>query len=243
MNSSTFVYSSDPARRTLPPLPGWLADEADLADEAVLFGLSEARPDERIAQIRLAFAERTIFLEKQIEQAQEQVGELNLAIEAAQSRLGLLETGPPMPDAGRWFSVAGQRLSLRLGLSLMGSVGAVLGMDTLFPAPAIGLLLGGLVGVGGIGAALIRYGFDQKLRLEQHRAARANKAVQLASVNAEIIDYQRYKADLINELYQHEAHRDGQYAHRDRLVRLFDSEFDLARSLRYSLKPDDAPYV
>ncbi len=243
MNASPFFSSPDPARRPLPPLPGWLADEASLADEAVLFGLSEARPDERIAQIRLAFAERTIALEKQIEQAQEQVGELNLAIEAAQSRLISLAIPPPTPDAGRWFSVAGQRFLLRLGLSLMGSVGAFFGVDTLFPAAAIGLLLGGLVGVGGIGAALIRYSFDQKSRLEQHRTARESKAAQLTRVNAEIIDYQQHKANLINELYQHEAGRDAQYAHRDRLVRLFESEFDLARSLRYSLKPDDAPYV
>ncbi|HEY0108803.1 MAG TPA: hypothetical protein VGB67_04190, partial [Fibrella sp.] len=63
-------------------LPVWLTDEQVLRDEAVLFGLSEARPDEKIAAIRLAFAALTAPLEKQIEQQHEAIGNLNLLLDA-----------------------------------------------------------------------------------------------------------------------------------------------------------------
>ncbi|MBO0939145.1 hypothetical protein J2I47_21500 [Fibrella sp. HMF5335] len=243
MIASSFPYAPVALSRVLPPLPGWLADEASLADEAVLFGLSEARPEERVAQIRLAFAERTVWLEKQIEQAQEQVGDLNLAIETAHAQLHERRSGPQPPRAERLFSVAGQRFLLWLVVSLLISAGAFWSVDTLFPATSVGLLMGALLGMAGVGVALIRYRFDQKARLEQQRADRLHHDEQTTKARAEVADLQLAKQQVISSLYQAEAHRDAQYAHRDRLIRLFESEFDLARSLRYSLKPDDAPYV
>ena len=231
------------SRRELPPLPHWLADEAMLADEAVLFGLSEARPDERVAQIRLAFAERTVLLEKQVEQAQEQVGDINLALETIHTRLNQHSSNTQPVGAGRLVSAAGQRFLVRLAVSGLGCIGAFWGMNVLFPGTMAGLLTSALLGLSGVGLALIRYGFDQKVRLDQQRADRLYRDGQLSRLNTELADYQRTKQQLIADLYQAEAHRDGQYAHRDRLIYLFESEFDLARSLRYSFKPDESSYV
>lgn len=42
------------------PLPAWLADEEALRDEGVLWGLSHAQPDSKIAQISAFFARETI---------------------------------------------------------------------------------------------------------------------------------------------------------------------------------------
>lgn len=242
MHSSLSLFAAKQAQPTLPPLPAWLADEANLADEAVLAGLSEARPDERIAQIRLAFAERTAWLEKQIEQAQEQIGELNLTIEAARARLTTMETGT-QPLNQNYLSEAGQRLLLGFGLTLIGSVGAFFGAEALAPTTGIGLVSSGIIGLAGVGAFLIRYSFDLRARLEQQRTNQLHHNEQTTKLTAEITDYQASKRQLIHDLYLAEAERDQYYAHRDRLIHLFESEFDLARSLRYSLKPDNALYV
>ena len=227
----------------MTPLPNWLTDEASLADEAVLFGLSEARPDERIAQIRLAFLERTVLVEKRIEQAQKQVSDLNAAIDAAQRSLDELATRPSTTGNGPLFSLAGQRLLLRFCLSLAFSTALFFGAEQLLPATLAGVLLGGLAGLGGIGAALIGYVFDGRVRLEQQREDRQGRDEQRAKTEKKRTDYQQTKQQVIAELYHYEANRDGQYAHRDRLICLFDSEFDLARSLRYNLKPNDYRYA
>lgn len=226
-----------------PPLPDWLINDANLADEAVLVGLSEARPDERIAQIRLAFAEQTIGLEKHIEQAQEQVGELNLTIETAQARLDLLESAPQPTGNRRFSSMAVQRFLLTLSLTLAGSVMTRFVADALFPATTTGLLVGSIIGLGGVGVSLIRYRFEHENILEQQRANRLCHHEQTTRLTSELIDCQATKQNLIGNLYQAEAERDQLYAHRDRLIRLFESEFDLARSLRYSLQPTETPYV
>ncbi|MBO0933168.1 hypothetical protein [Fibrella aquatilis] len=223
------------------PLPDWLADEASLADEAVLFGLSEARPDERLAQIRLAFLERTVLVEKQIEQAQEHVSDLNAVIDAAQTDLNALQT-LQLTGQKRLFSLAGQRLLIRFGLSLVGCAAVIFSTNQLLPTPFASVLLGGLVGLGGIGAALIRYAADGRARLNQQQADRLIQEQRLAKTESKLVDYQQTKQQLIADLYQYEAIRDAQHAHRDRLIRLFESEFDLARSLRYSLNPNDYRY-
>ncbi|GAB4033610.1 hypothetical protein [Spirosoma gilvum] len=72
------------------PLPHWLADEESLRDEGVLFGLSDARPDSKLAQIRAYFGQLTAPLEEAVEQYTEKIGELNLFIEQRENRLTAL---------------------------------------------------------------------------------------------------------------------------------------------------------
>lgn len=71
-------------------LPGWLADEESLRDEGVLFGLSDARPDSKLDQIRAYFGQQSASVEEQIEQHTEKIGELNLFIEQRENRITAL---------------------------------------------------------------------------------------------------------------------------------------------------------
>ncbi len=73
------------------PVPSWLADERLLRDEGVLFGLSDARAEEKIAVIRTFFANQTAGIERQIEHYNEKIGELNLFIGQRENELGELE--------------------------------------------------------------------------------------------------------------------------------------------------------
>ncbi|AUD03870.1 hypothetical protein [Spirosoma pollinicola] len=72
------------------PLPDWLADENSLRDEGVLFGLSDARPDGKINQIRAFFAGQTASLDELVTENTEKIGELNLLIEHRESRITTL---------------------------------------------------------------------------------------------------------------------------------------------------------
>ncbi|WP_227686919.1 hypothetical protein [Spirosoma arboris] len=74
----------------LEPLPGWLADEESLRDEGVLFGLSDTRPDSKVAQIRAYFGKQSAPLDEQIEYYTEKIGELNLFIEHRENRITAL---------------------------------------------------------------------------------------------------------------------------------------------------------
>lgn len=71
----------------LESLPYWLTDEDALRDEGVLFGLSDAGPDEKVAEIRAYFGRQVAPLDRQIEQHTEKIGELNLLIEQWESRM------------------------------------------------------------------------------------------------------------------------------------------------------------
>lgn len=68
-------------------LPNWLADEENLRDEGVLFGLSDARPDEKIAEIRFLFSQQAAPLDELIEQHTEKIDELNLLIEQRENQI------------------------------------------------------------------------------------------------------------------------------------------------------------
>lgn len=72
------------------PLPAWLADEDSLRDEGVLFGLSEARPDGKISQIRAFFARQTAPLAELLDENTERIGELNLFIEQRENQITAL---------------------------------------------------------------------------------------------------------------------------------------------------------
>lgn len=72
------------------PLPEWLADEDSLRDEGVLFGLSEARPDGKVAQIRSFFARQTAPLTESADENTERIGEFNLVIDQRENRMTTL---------------------------------------------------------------------------------------------------------------------------------------------------------
>jgi hypothetical protein len=58
-------------------LPQWLSNQDSLRDEGVLFGLSDAKAEEKTAIIKYYFAQQTAGVEQEIEQQNEHIGELN----------------------------------------------------------------------------------------------------------------------------------------------------------------------
>ncbi|GAB3794368.1 hypothetical protein GCM10028819_07840 [Spirosoma humi] len=86
MNLQSAAIRSSPVY-TPEPLPEWLADQDSLRDEGVLFGLSEARPDGKISQIRAFFSRQTAPLTELADENTERIGELNLFIEQRENRI------------------------------------------------------------------------------------------------------------------------------------------------------------
>lgn len=101
----------------------WLEDEGLLRDEAVLFGLSDARVDEKVALIRHYFAHRSADLERKVEQFNERIGELNLFIEQKENRMGELEHKRSELDARRPDEHHLPRMLVGLGLSVLMCIG------------------------------------------------------------------------------------------------------------------------
>ena len=62
-------------------LPNWLTDEENLRDEGVMFGLSDAGPEGKIAEIRSLFNQQATPLKGRIQQHTEKILELNGLIE------------------------------------------------------------------------------------------------------------------------------------------------------------------
>lgn len=69
------------------PMPYWLADEDTLRDEGVLFGLSESEPTAKTDSIHNYFQHQTTQHERDIEQQNERVQELNLFIGQKENRI------------------------------------------------------------------------------------------------------------------------------------------------------------
>lgn len=139
----------------LTPLPDWLRDEDSLRDEGVLFGLSDAPPDSKTAQIRTAFAQQSALPEKLIEQYTEQIGELDRRIKQHESRLIALrdqiaELQNRQPVAHNLL-----RTVVSLGLSVVMSIGTFYLIDeTLRPSfpnrwIAVGVFLAGMFNLFG----------------------------------------------------------------------------------------------
>lgn len=226
---------------TLPP---WLTDEQLLRDEAVLFGLSESPPDEKLAAIRFAFAALTAPLEKQIEQHHEAIGNLNLLLEITDNQLidskPNAQSGIARPDQAGGPSSG--FTGWPIGWFLLGLVASLLlcagtYLSTLWLVDAqLALLVAGLAGAGaGVGsllmsqamhkAILARNAFRKQQHDETHRQLLTDRA-----------NRQLEKQAQIEQLYRAEAALNQQQAHRELLVRLFNSEFDLARSLRHQVR-------
>jgi len=71
-------------------IPFWLENEDALRDEGVIFGLSEAKAEEKIGAIRNYFAHQTAETEKIVEYHSEKIGEINLLIEQKETRINEL---------------------------------------------------------------------------------------------------------------------------------------------------------
>lgn len=213
-------------------LPVWLTDEQLLRDEAVLFGLSEARPDEKIASIRLAFAALTAPLEKQIEQHHEAIGELTMRLSADDTQPNNQQLTLSKSGSGSWL-VGGCLLGLLL--SLLVCAGTYLG-TLAFVNAQLALLMASLAGISGCVLTL----FVSLTTYRNRVAAISLRQAQLDAVCqqqlADRADWQQQKRLETEQSYQAEATLNQQHAHRDLLIRLFESEFDLARSLRHQVR-------
>ena len=71
-------------------IPFWLENEDALRDEGVIFGLSEAKTEEKIGAIRNFFAHQTAEIEKTVEYHSEKIDEINLFIEQKETRINEL---------------------------------------------------------------------------------------------------------------------------------------------------------
>jgi hypothetical protein len=71
--------------------PSWLEDETLLRDEGVIFGLSESKPEEKVAIIRNYFVHQTADLEREVERHSEKIQELNLFIGQKENRINELK--------------------------------------------------------------------------------------------------------------------------------------------------------
>lgn len=80
-------------------LPAWLEDETLLRDEGVIFGLSESKPEEKVAIIRSYFVHQTADLELDVERHGERIQELNLFIEQKETRINELKEKAAELDA------------------------------------------------------------------------------------------------------------------------------------------------
>ncbi len=73
------------------PFPHWLSNEDALRDEGVIFGLSEAKPEEKVKIIASIFEQKLSFYQKKKEELSEKIGEINLFIEKNHEDLAALQ--------------------------------------------------------------------------------------------------------------------------------------------------------
>ncbi|GAA4403380.1 hypothetical protein GCM10023187_19390 [Nibrella viscosa] len=290
-------------------IPAWLEDEDLLRDEGVIFGLSDAKPEEKIAAIRTYFVHRCADLERDIDRFNEKIGEINLFIEQKENRIGELDH--------RRHELAGQqpgehhlpRTLIGLGLSTVMCVGNFFLIDeTLRPAfeqsrlISVGVFLAGMfnlfsrtsffhesgspatrrrlleeVGLP-LAAALfvfaqavqrqpflqavalllfvfflfllsgklllgtltilrndLRTSFRNKqLKIEQQTRS-AQWDTEIDTLRKEIDELRVQKWQIIPELNRAEAELSRMNAKRDMLIKLFESEYNLARTLKTQL--------
>ncbi len=83
----TAEAAPDDVEDTKVMMPSWLADEDTLRDEGVLFGLSESEPTEKTGIIHHYFHHLATHHERDIEQQNERVQELNLFIGQKENRI------------------------------------------------------------------------------------------------------------------------------------------------------------
>lgn len=209
-------------------LPDWIANESLLRDEAVLFGLSDARPDEKLAAIRLAFAAQTASLEKDIEQGHETVGDLNGSLDKATHELTqLTQQADTLPRPPIGWALLG------LGVTVGGSIGVALFLQRQLPdLNWLTILLAGVLAVSGCVGTLLLAVTQHRAQLAQHQRRIATQAATIKTLRQQLGSWQAEKSRQVAALYAAEARLTQLNATRDRLLRLFESEYNLARSVR-----------
>lgn len=209
-------------------LPDWITNESLLRDEAVLFGLSDVRPDEKLAAIRLAFAAQTAALEKQLEQGHEAVGDLNESLEKTTHELAQLNQQAdtlPRPPIG--LSLLG------IGLSVGGSLGLALLLQRQLPdLILLTMILAGVLAVSGCAGTLLLVITHHRAQLTQHQQRTTRETARRKQLHQQLGSWQAEKKRQVATLYAAEAQLAQFNATRDRLLRLFESEYNLARSVR-----------
>ena len=137
------------------PLPNWLADEESLRDEGVFFGLSDARSDEKVAQIQAFFSRQAAPLEDAIEQYSVEINELNRGIDQYENRLSALREQSSVLRESQPGPTNGIRTVSSLLLSVLMCIGNFQLIDeTLRPAfpnrwIAVGIYLAGMFNLFG----------------------------------------------------------------------------------------------
>lgn len=307
-----------PALTTPEPIPPWLADERLLRDEGIIFGLSNARADEKTAVIRTFFANQTAGLERQIEHYNERIGELNLFIGQRENELGELEhrrntlLARQPADHQLPRTIAGLLLAVGMGISnyflietalrpaypvntglialgvflagmfglfsrtsvlhdptgrpslwrLMGEAALpvaaagfvwmmALQSQSVGMASALGLFVLGLFLFGGklLPVLLMELRNDLQANASNRRLSHDQRVltVQYDSESAELrrdIDtFRTQKWQILPDLSRLEADRDRLNTRRDMLIRLFESEFNLARSVRDRLSDEQKDLI
>lgn len=149
------------------PLPDWLLDDELLRDEGVLFGLSDAPPDGKIAQIRATFSQQTAPLDEAIEQYSEKTAELNLSVEQCDNQILALRNQLISLRESQPESTYLIRTVVSLCLSLIMGIGNFYLVDvTLQPSfpnrwIAVGVFLAGMFNL--FGRTSFFYETDSKL--------------------------------------------------------------------------------
>ena len=137
------------------PLPDWLLDEDVLRDEGVLFGLSDASPDRKTAQIRAAFAQQSAPLEREIEHCTKRISAFNRIIEQHENQLVNLRDQVTNAQNSQPTPHTIIRTVVGLGLSVVMGIGNFYLVDeALRPAfpnrwIAVGIFLSGMFNLFG----------------------------------------------------------------------------------------------
>lgn len=139
----------------LEPLPNWLADEENLRDEGVFFGLSDAPPDGKLTQIQAFYARQAAPLEEAVKQYTSEIGELNRLIDQHETHVSALREQCSVLSGSQPGPTNGIRTVASLLLSVLMCIGNFYLIDeTLRPVfpdrwIAVGIYLAGMFNLFG----------------------------------------------------------------------------------------------
>ncbi|GAB3883933.1 hypothetical protein [Spirosoma agri] len=136
-------------------LPRWLTDEEALRDEGVLFGIADAQPDEKVAEIRAYFDPYTVPLAQLKDRYTDEIQTLDQLISQRENRLAIVRD--QIRSLANWQPEPSDliRTTVSLVLTVVMSVGNFYLIDeTLQPAYpnrwiAIGVFLAGMFNLFG----------------------------------------------------------------------------------------------